>query len=103
MDKTYTPEPLSDFIIVTYVKDPEDETKAGGIIVPDTAKKRQESVCAKIYKVGKNVTEDLKLGDIVVIHKFSGHRLGNVGEPLWKFVSILKEHIFCKLKEGDQQ
>ncbi|MCK4646764.1 MAG: co-chaperone GroES [Candidatus Aminicenantes bacterium] len=68
--------PLHDRVLLKRVE--EQETKKGGIIIPDTAK--EKPLEAEVIEVGKGrVTEDgkvlpleVKKGDKVLIGKFSG-------------------------------
>ena len=68
--------PLHDRVLLLRLE--EDETKKGGIIIPDTAK--EKPLEAKVIEVGKGrVNEDgmviplvIRKGDQVLIGKFSG-------------------------------
>ena len=68
--------PLHDRVLLIRLE--EDETKKGGIIIPDTAK--EKPLEAKVIEAGKGrVNEDgkvipleIKKGDKVLIGKFSG-------------------------------
>ncbi len=68
--------PLQDRIIVKRIE--EEETSAGGIIIPDTAKEKPQE--AKVIAVGKGKIGDdgklqkldVKKGDRVLFGKFAG-------------------------------
>ena len=68
--------PLADRIVLKRVK--EAETTKGGIIIPDSAKEKpvEAEVVAvgngKVMKDGKFRALDVKVGDIVIIGKWSG-------------------------------
>ena len=68
--------PLHDRIIVTRIN--EEETSAGGIIIPDTAKEKPQEgkVMAvgpgKVLEDGKTQKLDVKKGDRVLFGKYSG-------------------------------
>jgi chaperonin GroES len=68
--------PLADRILVKRIE--EEETKRGGIIIPDTAKERpqQGEVIAtgpgRVDDHGKRVAMELKKGDRVLMGKYSG-------------------------------
>lgn len=68
--------PLADRVIVKPI-DPE-ETKQGGIIIPDTAKEKPQEgeVIAvgpgKVSEAGNQVTMEVKKGDKVLYGKYSG-------------------------------
>jgi len=68
--------PLGNRIIVE--PGPEEETSAGGIVLPDTAKKKPQEgkVIAvgpgRVLENGKRVPIPLNVGDIVVYSKYGG-------------------------------
>ena len=68
-------QPLADRVLVEPVK--EGDEKKGGIIIPDTAKEKPQE--AEIVAVGpggnidgKTVVMEVKVGDKVLISKYSG-------------------------------
>jgi chaperonin GroES len=69
-------QPLSDRVLVEPQKD--EETKKGGIIIPDTAKEKpqQGKIVAvgtgKIDDSGKKVPFNVKVGDKVLMPKYGG-------------------------------
>jgi chaperonin GroES len=76
--------PLHDRILVKRIE--EEETRRGGIIIPDTAKEKPQE--GKIVAVGKGkVTEDgkktpldVKAGDRILFGKYSGSEVKLDGE-----------------------
>jgi chaperonin GroES len=68
--------PLSDRVLVEPQKD--EETKKGGIIIPDTAKEKpqQGKVIAvgtgKVDDSGKKIPFNVKVGDKVLMPKYGG-------------------------------
>ena len=68
--------PLADRILVRRIE--EQETKRGGIIIPDTAKEKPQEgeVIAvgpgRMTEEGKRIAMDVKKGDRVLIGKYSG-------------------------------
>jgi chaperonin GroES len=68
--------PLADRILVRRIE--EQETKRGGIIIPDTAKEKPQEgeVVAvgpgRMTEEGKRIAMDVKKGDRVLIGKYSG-------------------------------
>ena len=68
--------PLHDRILVERLE--EQETKKGGIIIPDTAKEKPQEgkVIAvgtgKITDEGKRIALDVKVGDRILFGKYSG-------------------------------
>ncbi len=71
--------PLGDRILVKRVE--EEETKRGGIIIPDTAKEKpqQGEVVAvgpgRVDDSGKKIPMDLKKGDRILFGKYSGNEV----------------------------
>jgi len=69
-------QPLADRVLVEPVKD--EETKKGGIIIPDTAKEKpqQGKVVAvgtgKVDEDGKKIPFNVKKGDKVLMPKYGG-------------------------------
>ncbi|MGH0028939.1 MAG: co-chaperone GroES [Myxococcota bacterium] len=76
--------PLQDRLIVKRID--EEETTAGGIIIPDTAKEKPQEakvVAAgkgKVGEDGKVQPMDVKKGDIVLFSKYSGTEVNIEGE-----------------------
>ena len=68
--------PLADRILVRRIE--EQETKRGGIIIPDTAKEKPQEgeVIAvgpgRLTEEGKRIAMEVKKGDRVLIGKYSG-------------------------------
>ena len=90
--------PLHDRVLLKRVE--EQETKKGGIIIPDTAK--EKPLEAEVIEVGKGrVAEDgkvlpleVKKGDKVLIGKFSGTEV-TVGDV--EHVIVREEEILAKI------
>jgi chaperonin GroES len=90
--------PLHDRVLLKRLE--EQETKKGGIIIPDTAKEKPQE--AEVIEVGKGrVTEDgkvipldVKKGDKVLIGKFSGTEvtIGNI-----EHIIVREEEILAKI------
>ncbi len=68
--------PLHDRVLVKRIE--EEETRRGGIIIPDTAKEKPQEgkVIAvgggKILENGQKVALDVKVGDRILFTKYSG-------------------------------
>lgn len=64
----------------------EAEEKKGGIILPDTAKKKQETAqiiavgAGKKDKKGNNIPMPVKVGDKILMDKYSGQEVTLEGE-----------------------
>jgi chaperonin GroES len=76
--------PLADRILVKRVE-PEDTTR-GGIVIPDTAKEKQQEAevvavgPGRVDDSGKRVPVDVKKGSRVLIGKYSGTEIKLKGE-----------------------
>ncbi len=85
--------PMNDNVLVLRVE--EEQKTAGGIIIPDTAKKKSQegkviaAGSGKCGKDGKRIALDIKAGDRILFSKYAGSEIRINGI----------EHIF--LKETD--
>jgi len=92
--------PLRDRILVKRVE--EQEQRIGGIIVPDTAKEKpqQATVIAvgsgRVTDDGKKIPVDVKVGDHVLIGKYSGTEIKLDGEEFL----IVREDEVLGVAEG---
>ena len=92
--------PLHDRVVVRRLE--EDEKSAGGIIIPDTAKEKPTQ--GEVLAVGpgarnddgKVIPLDVKVGDRVIIGKWSGTEVKIDGEELL----IMKESDIMGVLEG---
>ncbi|AFS22163.1 co-chaperone GroES [Chlamydia psittaci] len=81
---TFRIKPLGDRILVK--REEEDSTSHGGIILPDTAKKKQDRAqvlalgTGKRDKDGQVLPFEVKVGDTVLIDKYAGQELTMDGE-----------------------
>jgi len=76
--------PLADRVLVKPLE--AEETKKGGIIIPDTAKEKpQEGQIMEVgpgrYEEGKVVPMEVKKGDRVLYGKYSGTEVTIDGDP----------------------
>jgi chaperonin GroES len=78
--------PLGDHIVVR--PGPEEEVTRGGIVLPDTARKRPQEgeVVAvgpgKVLETGQRATMEVSVGDIVVYTRYGGTEIRVDGEDL---------------------
>lgn len=76
--------PLADRVLVKRIE--EEETKVGGIIIPDTAKEKPQK--GEVIAVGPGRTDDngnripmeVKVGDKVIFSKYAGSEVKVNGE-----------------------
>jgi chaperonin GroES len=82
--KKITLRPLGNRVLVQRLE-PEEKMK-GGIILPDSAKKKQESArvvaigTGKKLDDGKVVPMPVKIGDVILMDKYSGQEVSIEGE-----------------------
>jgi chaperonin GroES len=78
-EKKTTLKPLGNRVVAKRLE--QNETLKGGIILPDSAKKKQES--AKVVaigtgsttKEGKKIPMPVKVGDVILMDKYSGQEV----------------------------
>ncbi len=91
--------PLGDRILVK--REEEDSTSRGGIILPDTAKKKQDRAevlalgTGKRDKDGQVLPFEVKVGDTVLIDKYAGQELTIDGE---EYVIVQESEVMAVLK-----
>ena len=92
--------PLADRILVRRIE--EQETKKGGIIIPDTAKEKPSE--GKVVAVGKGKVNDdgkltaldVKVGDKILFGKYSGTEVKVDGDEL----VVMREEDVMAVIEG---
>jgi chaperonin GroES len=92
--------PLADRVIAKRLES--EETVKGGIIIPDSAKKKQEM--AKVISVGpgkvsqenKIIPMPVKEGDIILMDKYSGQEI-NIDDE--EFIIVKADDIIALVKE----
>ena len=88
--------PLANRVVAQRLE--EKETLKGGIIIPDSAKKKQEML--KVIAVGpgkktdsdKLIAVDVKIGDIILMDKYSGQEISVDDE---EFVIVKSDDIIA--------
>ena len=96
--------PLGDRVVIR--PGPEEEVSEGGIVLPDTAKKKPQEgeVLAvgpgKVLEDGKCAPMAIKVGDIVIYEKYGGTEITVGGEELVILTedSILATKVLAKPK-----
>ena len=94
--------PLRDRILVERVE--EQEQRVGGIIIPDTAKEKPQQ--GKVVAVGRGRVNDkgdvfaldVKVGDTVLIGKYSGQEIRVDGED---YLIVREEEVLGIIDGGD--
>src|SRR5229473_86612 len=83
--------PLHDRMLVKRVA--EQDTRRGGIIIPDTAKEKPQE--GKVIDEGKKVALDVKAGDRILFGKYSGNEVKIEGE---EYVIFREEDVLAILE-----
>ena len=99
-EKKTSLKPLGERVLVQRCE--QEETLKGGIILPDSAKKKQET--AKVVAIGKGKTiQDgktipipVKVGDIILMDKYSGQEVTLNDE---EFVVLRSDDIIAIIEE----
>jgi len=92
--------PLADRILVRRIE--EQETRKGGIIIPDTAKEKPQEAevvavgPGKINDDGKRSPMDVKSGDRILIGKYSGSEI-KIDEE--EYVILREDEILAVLEK----
>jgi chaperonin GroES len=90
--------PLGDRIVVKQVK--QDETRASGLVIPDTAREKPqlgEVIAAgpgRLDDKGKRIPMEVKVGDRVLYAKYSG-------QDVPRGISLSEDEEYMVLKESD--
>ena len=92
--------PLADRVVVKPVE--EEETKKGGIIIPDTAKEKpMEGEIIEVgigrYEDGKTLPLEVKKGDRVLYGKYSGTEVSIAGE---EYLIMRESDIFAVIQNS---
>ena len=98
--KRTTLKPLADRVIAKRLES--EETVKGGIIIPDSAKKKQEM--ARVIAIGDGKVTDenkilpmpVKVGDVILMDKYSGQEI-NVDDE--EFIIVKADDIIALVEE----
>jgi len=72
-----------------------EDTTAGGIIVPDTAKNEPQISC-QVLSIGNDVTGEVKPGDVIFCHERAGMDIMTKGE-IYKVIK--SDEVYCVVTE----
>lgn len=99
-DKKTTLKPLADRVVAQRLES--KDTLKGGIIIPDSAKKKQET--AKVIAIGtgkvtdenKTIPMPVKIGDIILMDKYAGQEITIDDE---EFIIVKADDIIAIVEE----
>jgi len=98
--KRTTLKPLADRVIAKRLES--EETVKGGIIIPDSAKKKQEMArviaigAGKVTEENKTLPMPVKVGDVILMDKYSGQEI-NVDDE--EFIIVKADDIIALVEE----
>jgi chaperonin GroES len=94
-----TMRPLHDRVLVKRLED--EETSAGGIVIPDTAKEKPQKAevmavgSGKLLESGERVPLDVKQGDRILFGKYSGSEVKIDGQ---EYLILREDEILAVLE-----
>lgn len=89
-------QPLNQNVILDITDDKKEQTTAGGIIIPDTA--REKPMFAKVVSLSNIDNCEIAIGDMVVYKKFSGTEIEFEGK---KYLTVPYADLLAKVVEVD--
>ncbi|MDT8392357.1 MAG: co-chaperone GroES [Bacteroidales bacterium] len=89
-------QPLNQNVILDITDDKKEQTSAGGIIIPDTA--REKPMFAKVVSLSNIDNCEIAIGDMVVYKKFSGTEIEFEGK---KYLTVPYADLLAKVVEVD--
>ncbi|MCY3975428.1 MAG: co-chaperone GroES [Simkaniaceae bacterium] len=84
--------PFGNRVIAKWVEGEEDVR--GGIVLPDSAKKKPET--ARVIRVGKSKVTDVKEGSLILTDKYSGQEVTFEGE---EYVVLKVDDVLAIIEE----
>lgn len=90
-------QPLNQNVILDISDDKKEQTTAGGIIIPDTAK--EKPMFAKVVSLSNIDNCEIAVGDTVVYKKFSGTELEFEGN---KYLTVPYADLLAKIVDVDE-
>lgn len=89
-------QPINQYVLIEKI---EEETKktSSGIIIPETAKKEQNT--GKVLAIAKVDNAEISVGDIVIFKKYSGEEIEFEGK---EFLLIPYSDIIAKIVETEE-
>jgi chaperonin GroES len=93
-------QPIGNRVIAERIE--QEQTLKGGIILPDSAKKKQETLkvlavgSGRLSKTGEMVPCPVKTGDVILMDKYAGQEVSIDGED---FVIINSDEIIAIIEE----
>ncbi|MFW6248858.1 MAG: GroES family chaperonin [Bacteroidota bacterium] len=89
-------QPVNQNVLLHLTEDKEEQKTATGIIIPDTAKEKQNK--AKVIGISNIENPEISVGDMVLYKEFSGNEVEFEGE---KYLLIPYADILAKIVETE--
>ncbi len=89
-------QPVNQNVLLHLAEEKEEQKTASGIIIPDTAKEKQNK--AKVAGISNIENPEISVGDVVLYKEFSGNEVEFEGE---KYLLIPYADILAKVVETE--
>jgi chaperonin GroES len=89
-------QPINQHVLLDITDDKSEQKTAGGIIIPDTAKEKNNF--AKVLGISNIENPEISLGDTVLYKAYSGNEVEYEGK---KYLLIQYEDILAKIVETE--
>ena len=90
-------QPVNQNVLLDITEDKQEQKTASGIIIPDTAKEKQNT--AKVVAMSNIENAEISVGDTVLYKSYSGNETEFEGK---KFLLIQYAEILAKIVETDE-
>lgn len=90
-------QPVNQNVLLDITEDKQEQKTASGIIIPDTAKEKQNT--AKVVAISNIENAEISIGDIVLYKAYSGNETEFEGK---KYLLIQYAEILAKVVETDE-
>lgn len=90
-------QPINQNVLLDITDDKQEQRTASGIIIPDTAKEKQNT--AKVVAISNIENAEISVGDTVLYKSFSGNETEYEGK---KYLLIQYAEILAKVVETDE-
>jgi chaperonin GroES len=90
-------QPLNQNVILDITDDKKEQTTAGGIIIPDTAK--EKPLCARVVSLSNIENCEVAIGDIVFYKQYSGTEIEFEGN---KYLTVPYAELLAKVVDTEE-
>lgn len=90
-------QPINQNILLDITEDKKEQVSAGGIIIPDTAREKQQ--IAKVVAMSNIDNAEIAIGDRVIYKSYSGNEIDFEGK---KYLLIPYSELLAKIVETEE-